>query len=120
MGIDALWGHLARGDFTPQTTYILSLHFNCTLYTCTYTTVHCYIPVHTIVNLYIVIPYLRVRYNSTFYYLFFVLSLLHCGSFGHENKFLVCVKIPGNKDYSDSEGLVWVMVRCLFEVNEIC
>ncbi len=42
-------------------THILSLHFNCTLYTCTYKTVHCYIPVHTIVNLYI-IPYLLVLF----------------------------------------------------------
>ncbi len=28
--------------------------------------------------------------------------LLHCGSFCHENEFLVCVNIPGNKAPSDS------------------
>ncbi len=33
-------------------TRTLSLHFHCTLYTCTSKTVHCYIPVHTIVYLY--------------------------------------------------------------------
>ncbi len=27
---------------------------------------------------------------------------MHCGSFAHENKFLVCVNIPGNKADSDS------------------
>ncbi len=30
--------------------------------------------------------------------------LLHCGSFCHENKFLVCVNIPGNKAHSDSDS----------------
>ncbi len=35
--------------------------------------------------------------------------LLHCGSFCHENKFLVCVNIPGNKphyDYDFKQSLV--------------
>ncbi len=31
------------------------------------------------------------------------LILLHCGSFCHKNRFLVCVNIPGNKADSDSE-----------------
>ncbi len=71
-------------------THILSLHFNYTWYTCTYKTVHCYIPVNTLFNLYIVIPYLLVLVNSSFYYLCFgSVNLLHCGSFCHENKFLV-------------------------------
>ncbi len=30
--------------------------------------------------------------------------LLRCGSFYHENKFLVCVNIPGNKAHSDSDS----------------
>ncbi len=30
--------------------------------------------------------------------------LLHCGSFCHENKFLVCVNIPSNKAHSDSDS----------------
>ncbi len=30
--------------------------------------------------------------------------LLRCGSFCHENKFLVCVNIPGNKAHSDSDS----------------
>ncbi len=30
--------------------------------------------------------------------------LLHCGSFCHENKFLICVNIPGNKAHSDSHS----------------
>ncbi len=33
-----------------------------------------------------------------------VVILLHCGSFFHENKFLVCVNIPGNKAHSDSDS----------------
>ncbi len=47
--------------------------------------------VHTIVNLYIVIPYLLVLFNSSFYYLCFcsvTVILLHCGSYCHENKYL--------------------------------
>ncbi len=66
------------------------------------------IPVHTIVNLYIVIPYLLVLFNSSFYYLCFFCSvtviLLHYSSFCHENKFLVCVNIPDNKAHSDSDS----------------
>ncbi len=49
--------------------------------------------------------YLFLFYYS-FYYVFFCsvnVILLHCGSFCHENKFLVCVNIPGNKAHSDSE-----------------
>ncbi len=49
-------------------------------------------------------------FTSYFYFFFFYLCfcsvsviLLHCGSFCHKNKFLVCVNIPGNKAYSDSE-----------------
>ncbi len=41
-------------------------------------------------------------FNS--YYLCFcsvTVILLHCGSFCHENKFLLCVNIPGNKAQSD-------------------
>ncbi len=41
-----------------------------------------------------------------FYYLCFhsvTVILLHCGSFCHENKFLVCVNIHGNKAHSDSD-----------------
>ncbi len=30
--------------------------------------------------------------------------LLHCGNFCHENKFLECVNIPGNKAHSDSDS----------------
>ncbi len=45
-------------------------------------------------------------FNPSFYYLCFFGSvtviLLHCGSFCHKNKFLVCVNIPGNKADSDS------------------
>ncbi len=67
---------------THTSTY--SLHFICTQYTCTYKTVHCYIPVHTIVNSYIVIPYLLIIFNSSFYYLCFcsvtVILLHHCHS----------------------------------------
>ncbi len=37
-----------------------------------------HIPVHTIVNLYIVIPYLLVLFNSSFYYLCFLFC--HCHS----------------------------------------
>ncbi len=85
-------------------THILSLHINSSSFTCTYKTVHCYILVHTIVSLYIVIPYLLVLFNSSFYYLCFyslTVILLH---FCHENKFLVCVNIPGNKAHSDSDA----------------
>ncbi len=88
-------------------THILSQHFNCTYYSCTYKIVHRYIPVHKIVNVYIVIPYLLVLFNSYLYYLCFysvTVILLHCGSFCHENKFLVCVNIPGNKAHSDSDS----------------
>ncbi len=61
---------------------------------------------YTIVNLYIVIPYLLVLF-LLFYYLCFcpvTVILLHCGSFYHENKFLVCVNIPGNIAHSDSDS----------------
>ncbi len=56
--------------------------------------------------MYIVIPYLLVPFfNYSFYYL----CLLFCHSvalwsFCHENKFLVCVNIPSNKAYSDSDS----------------
>ncbi len=75
-----------------------------------------YIPVHTIVNLYIVIPYLVLFLIPLFYYLCIVFSsatviLLHCGSFCHENKFLLCVNIPGNKAHSDSDKY------CSFELS---
>ncbi len=30
--------------------------------------------------------------------------LLRCGSFCHENKFHVCINIPGNKAHSDSDS----------------
>ncbi len=33
--------------------------------------------------------------------------LLRCGSFCHENKFLICVNIPGNKANSDSDLLIF-------------
>ncbi len=69
-----------------------------------------FIPVYTIVNLYIVIPYLPVLFHSYFYYLcFFVLSLTFCCTSWHsvasvmKKKFLVCVNIPGNKAHSDSD-----------------
>ncbi len=104
-------------------TRTLSLHFHCTLYTCTSKTVHCYIPVHTIVYLYIVIPYLLVIFNSSFYYLCFcsvAVILLHCSSFYHENKFLVCVNIPGNKAHSDSvsHDLSEIILICRFSAQE--
>ncbi len=68
-------------------------------YTHIYTkTVHWYIPVHTIVNLYIVIPYLLVLFIVC---VFVNVILLHCGSFCDENNFLVCVNISGNKADSD-------------------
>ncbi len=59
---------------------------------CRYKTVHCYIPVHTIVNLNIVIPYLLVHFLLLLS-VFFVLSHHSAAlwSFCHENKFLVCV-----------------------------
>ncbi len=43
----------------------------------------------------------------SFYYLCLcsvTVILLHCGSFCHENKFLVCVNIPGNKAHSESDS----------------
>ncbi len=93
-------------------THILSLHFKLHIYTCTYKTVHCYITVHTIANLYIIIHYLLILFNSSFYFLCFVVTviLLHCGSFCHEYKFLVCVNIPGNKAHSDSDSDCTVVV----------
>ncbi len=61
------------------------------------------IVIYLYIQLSICIPYLRVLFNSSFYYLFFCsVTLLHCGSFCHENKFLICVNIPGNKAHSDS------------------
>ncbi len=65
--------------YTIYLTHILSLHFNCTKYTCTYKTDHCYIPVHTIVNSYIVIPYLIILYIICVFGSVTVL-LLHCSS----------------------------------------
>ncbi len=60
---------------------------------------------HTIVNLYIFIPYLLVLFfNSSFFICVLSVILLHCGGFCHENKFLVCVNIPGNKAHSDSDS----------------
>ncbi len=90
-------------------THILSLHLNLhiiciqnclLLYTCTYDCpfVYCYS------------LFTCSIFNSSFYYLFFfhvTVILLHCGSFCHKNKFLVCVNIPGNKAHSDSEIGGW-------------
>ncbi len=50
-----------------------------------------------------------------FFIIFFIICvfcsvtviLLHCGSFCHENQFLVCVNIPGNKAHSDSDSEDW-------------
>ncbi len=56
------------------------------------------------------------------YYLCFcsvAVILLHCGSFCHENKFLVCVNIPGNKAHSDSDSDLCLCVMeslCVFHV----
>ncbi len=66
---------------------------------------------------YIVIPYLLVLFNSSFYYLCFcsvTVILLHCDSFCHENKLLVSVNIPGNKAHSDSLHLLlrWRSRQC--------
>ncbi len=55
--------------------HILSLHFSCTLYTCTYKTVYC---IYLHIQLSICILYI-VIFNSSFYYIcFFVLSLSSC------------------------------------------
>ncbi len=65
--------------------------------------------------IYIVIPYLLVLVNSSLYYLYFcsvTVILLHCGSFCHENKFLVCVNIPGNKADSDSDSYSDHVAEC--------
>ncbi len=43
--------------------------------------------------------------------------LLHCGSFCHENKFLVCVNISGNKAHSDSDS-VSKHVKCKVDWKE--
>ncbi len=75
---------------------------------CTYKAVHCYIHVHTIVNLYIVIHYLLVLFIICVFCSVTVI-LLHRGSFCHENQFLVCVNIPGNKADSDFFTLCCVM-----------
>ncbi len=45
-----------------------------------------------------------------FLYFFVTVVLLHCSSFCHENKFLICVNIPGNKADSDSVS-VYLMLR---------
>ncbi len=53
------------------------------------------------------LAYLLVLFNSSFYYLCFcpvTVILLHSGSFHHENNFLICVNIPGNKVHSDSDS----------------
>ncbi len=42
--------------------------------------------------------------------LFCSVILLHCESFSHENKFLVCVNTPDNKAHSDSE-----MSKCWYD-----
>ncbi len=43
-----------------------------------------------------------------FFFLLFVffvtVIMLHCSSFCHVNKFIVCVNIPGNKAHSDSDS----------------
>ncbi len=57
----------------------------------------------SIVSLYIVIPYLLVLFLLSMFFSVTVI-LLHCGSFCHENKFLVCVNIPVNKADSDVIG----------------
>ncbi len=54
-----------------------------------------------LMSIYIVISYLLVPFELFLLSVFFV--LLHSGSFCHENKFLVCVNIPGNKAHSDSD-----------------
>ncbi len=53
-------------NYGTHTIYTL-IHFNCTWYTCTCKTANCYIPVHTIVNLYIVIPPPRPFASVRFY-----------------------------------------------------
>ncbi len=48
--------------------------------------------------------------------------MLHCGSFCHENKFLVCVNIPCNKAHCDSDiiKIQFYIFRkiCLIEVKK--
>ncbi len=64
--------------------------------------------------MYIVMPYLLVLFLILIFIIcVFVLShiLLHCGSFCHENKFLVYVNIPGKKAHSDSDS-EWKRSAC--------
>ncbi len=77
-------------------------------------------PVLKIVNLYSAIP--MPFTCSIFYYFTICVScpvtviLLHCESFFHENKFLVCVSMPGNKAHSDSDLGVASHQHVLFQV----
>ncbi len=104
-------GWLDRGLLSP--TYHHDHHCDCSGVIHTFqlhiiylykTTVHCYIPLHKIVDLYCHYLFTYCIFYSSFYYLCFCPVtdiLLHCGSFCHENKFLVCVNMPGNKADSD-------------------
>ncbi len=102
---------------------LLPVHINCVTHTyLVYTSIAHNIPVHTklsiVIYLYIqlYICILLFLIYLLFFILLFIISFLlllffHCHyvalwSFCHENKFLVCVNIPGNKADSDSEDIV--------------
>ncbi len=97
--VRTLFIHLYTYLSSTHTSSTLQLHIiylyiqNCP-YTCTYSCqfVYCYS--------------LFVHFNSYFIicvFCFVTVILLHCSSFCHENKFLLCINIPGIKAHSDSE-----------------
>ncbi len=81
------------------------------------------IVIYLYIQLYICVKLFLILFNSSFYYLCFCSVtdiLLHCSSFYHKNKFLVCVNIPGNKAHSDSvsHDLSEIILICRFSAQE--
>ncbi len=99
---------------------------SCLNYYYYYTSIAHNIPVHTKLSI-VIYLYIQLSICILLFliYLFFIILLLlyvlfcsvtfillHCSSFGHENKFPICVNIPENKAHSDS-FLLWPLC-CLF------
>ncbi len=68
-------------------------------------------PSHPSLNCYRLVDATELSFFIIFVFCSVAVTLLHCGGFCHENKFVACVNIPGNKAHSDSDS-DYAMLYC--------
>ncbi len=79
---------------------------------------------HIVYFVYCVCAILHIVYFVYLYIIIFIICVLSCHcysvalwSFCHQNKFLVCANIPGNKANSDSDSEFSVAITPVFSVK---